>query len=96
MNRATAKRLATAGGYTFGELRGLIASARGARPRSRVNPAFPLEAVLDMFVRAIANRGDNEVATSTRYDCVRGVVRTGESLIVQNILRECATPEPGR
>jgi hypothetical protein len=90
MNRATAKRLATAGGYTFGELRGLIASARGARLKSRVNPAFPLETVLDMFVRAIASRGDDEVATSTRYDCVRGLVRTGESMIVQNILRECA------
>jgi hypothetical protein len=30
------------------------------------------------------------VATSTRYDCVRGLVRTGESMTVQNILRECA------
>jgi hypothetical protein len=89
LKRTIAKQLATAGGITFGELRRMIAAARGSDRMSRVNPAFTLAAALGFYERAIANRGDDEVATSTRHDCVRGVVRTGESLIVQNILRDC-------
>jgi hypothetical protein len=93
MKRADAKRIAAEGGKTFGELRRLIAGARGKSRMSLVNPAFPLEFALDIYERGIADRRDDEVATGTRYDAGRRrVVRTGESLIVQNILRDCAGP----
>ena len=92
MKRSEAKVGATRGVVSFGELRNLIRSSRGRGGMSRVNPAFTLEQVLDIYERAIANRPDGEVPPGFRDDYRRPgrMRRTRDSLIVQNILRDCA------
>jgi hypothetical protein len=101
VKRRDASRIATGGEITFGELRRMIAAMRpkAAGRMSRVNKVFPLGAALDIYERGIANRKDDEVVAGWRDYCIGKPKRTGDSLIAQNILRDCAAavpPEPGR
>jgi hypothetical protein len=91
MNRRAAAEKATESSISIGDLRRMIAATRGRGGMSRVNPKIPLELVLDIFERAIAGRPDDEVPIGTRWDSVRRrTMRTRDSLIMQNILRDCA------
>lgn len=91
MNKVKAMKMAKENTLTIQELRELIAKARGKGGRSRVNPQFAKEDILDIFERALADRLDDEVPPGTRYDVFKGRdVATRDQLKIANILRECA------
>ena len=81
MDKRTARNQAYSREYTVGELRGLIAGARGRGGQSRVNKALPLKDVLDIYERALDGRADAEL-----YDITVG--RGSAVMTVTNILRD--------
>lgn len=86
MNKREAKRRAYEEDITVADLRRMIDATRGRGGRSRVNPEFGLEMVLDMMARALDGKDDDMVLRN------EGIGRsgTGHVMIVTNILRECA------
>jgi hypothetical protein len=92
MNRREASRQATESTRSWGDLRRLIEAARGRGGMSRLNPGLTHEQALDMLAAGIKGRPDDEVPTGLKDDIFRPgrQKRTRDSLIVQNILRECA------
>lgn len=93
MNKRKARATAEAGTTSIGELRAMIQAARGRGGMSQVNPAFPLERVLDIYERAIAGRDAAEKPAGLARDPYSRVGRmkpTRDCLTVTNILRDCA------
>ena len=91
MNKREAVRQATESTRSFGELRRLIEAARGRGGVSRVNPGIPREQALNILAAGIKDRPDDEVPPGLKDDIYHpgAKKRTRDSLIVQNILREC-------
>lgn len=93
MNRKIAKAKSLASETSIGDLRKMIEGARRPGLRSRVNQAFTMEQVCDIYLAALAGRDDAEIPAGLRDDPYSSVGRkrpTGDSLIIMNILRDCA------
>jgi len=91
MNRREAGRQAIEGTRSWGDLRRLIEASRGKGGTSRLNPALTHEQALDILLAGIKGRLDDEVPAGLKDDVFRPgrQKRTRDSLLVQNILREC-------
>lgn len=81
MNKREARNQAQENTRSIGDLMQLIAAARGRGGMSRVNPQFPLEEVLDIYEGVIGKRPMDEVPDG---------MTSRNSLIIANILRDCA------
>jgi hypothetical protein len=93
MNRREAKARSQASEISIGDLRHLIANARGRGGMSRVNPTFTLERACEIYSRALEGRDDAEVPKGLKpdvYSAKGRMVPTRDSLTIQNILRDCA------
>ena len=93
MNKQRARKMALDGTISISELRDFIESARGLGGMSRVNPAFPLEDILDIYAAAIKDRADDEVPKAWRTDPYSRTARmkpTADVLLITNILRDTA------
>ena len=94
MNKRDAKAKSTSGTVTIGECRRLIAAARvcDRGEMSKVNRALSLRQAYDIYEAAIAGRDDAEAPAGMRANPYRPARydRTKDSLIIQNILRDCA------
>lgn len=91
MNKRAARQKAMEGGISIGELREMIASARGRGGMSRVNPVFELERTLDIFDAAMRDRDAAEIPTTMRRDPYSRTGRlkpTRDVLLITNILRD--------
>jgi hypothetical protein len=92
MNRRDAKAKSLEGTLSIGDLRAMISDMKHYGGMSTVNPTIPLERACDIYEAALKGRDDAEIILGTRPDVYRPgrVRRTGDGLIVQNILRDCA------
>lgn len=91
MNRRAANTKSRASEICIGELRGMIAEARRRGGMSRVNPMFTMEQACDIYAAAIKDRPDDEVPAGMVRDVYRdGMKPSRDSLIIRNILRDCA------
>jgi hypothetical protein len=92
MNKRDAKQKSCSGEITIGQLRAMIAKARGRGGMSRLNPAIPFERAADIYENALAGRLDNEKPVGMRpdpYSRVGALKPTRDALIISNILRDC-------
>lgn len=91
MNKHEADRLALSRTLTFGDLRRDIARCRGRGGVSSVNPSLHLEQALDIYEAAIKGEPDDLIFEGwIEGGCYSGrMVRSKESLIARNILRDC-------
>lgn len=92
MNKREAQRLSDKGGYTVGDLRAVIAAARGRQETSAVNNAIPYEAALDIYEGALKGRDDAEDIKAWAPDVYSRsgrMRRTKDNLLVKNILWDC-------
>ncbi len=93
MNKRKAREKALEGTLSIGDLRTMIADARGRGGMSHVNPAFELEDTLNIYDAAIKNRSDDEVPAAWRTDPYSRSGRmkpTGDVLLITNVLRDTA------
>ena len=91
MNKKLAGEKSIEGRLSIGELRQMITSARKRGGVSRVNEIFTMEKVCDIYEGAFAGRDDGEVPKGMKYDVYkRRDVPSKDSLIIRNILRDCA------
>jgi hypothetical protein len=96
VNKKKAKDHAWNNTKSWADIKELIDSCRNeTNPirQSRVNPAMTVEQCLDIFDAAIKTRlrMPNETPSGHRYDIYkRREVMSGDGLMIQNILRECA------
>lgn len=91
MNKREAKVKSQAGELSIGELRAMISLARGQVRPSRVNPSLMLTQVCDILERAFEGRPDDERPRGLKSDPYSDRMKpTKDSLIIANILRECA------
>lgn len=91
MNKREAKVKSQAGELSIGELRAMISTARGQVRPSRVNPSFMVAQVCDILERALDGRPDDERPAGLRSDPYSARMKPSkDSLIIANILRECA------
>lgn len=95
MNRSAAQLKARTETLTIGDLRKTIASARARGGMSKVNPAFSLDEVCDIYEAAIAGRAETEIPKAWKADIYSrhpGAQKPSKDfLIVVNILRDCAS-----
>lgn len=91
MGKSEAKKRADAGGISIGELREMIAKARGKRVVCNLNPQLTHEQALDIFEKALEGRDAAEVPKTLTEDIYRpGRMRaTRDHLTISNILRVC-------
>lgn len=90
MGKRKARAAAMAGNISVGQLREAISSMRGVDGMSRVNPAFPLDYVLNIYMGALDGRPDDEVPKPETYDIYRERMKPSrDSMLVTNILRDC-------
>ncbi len=94
MNRNEAKKAAVTNTRSIGDLRALIEKTMAADTgrMSRVNPMFTLEQACGIYMRALADRDAAEVPEGEKpdpYSMTGRMRRTGDSLTIQNILRDC-------
>lgn len=93
MNKREARKQAENNFRSIGELRQMIASARGRGGMSRVNSCFTLEQVLDIYDKALKERDADEVPAGMVRDIYSKTGRmkpSRDSLKIANILRDCA------
>ena len=92
MGKQGAKKRADEGGISIGELRVMIAKARGRGGPCNINPQLTHEQACDIFERALEGRADDEVPKTLTPDVYRpGRMRaTRDHLTISNILRVCA------
>ncbi len=91
MNKDEAKALAVAGTLSIGILRQFIDAARSRGGISKVNPQFTLDQICEVYKNALEGRNDDEIPAGMRYDVYRRRgVPSKDSLIIRNILRDCA------
>lgn len=91
MGKSEAKKRADAGGISIGELRRMIAEARGKRAVCNINSMLTHEQALDIFEAALSGRDAAEVPKTLVEDIHRpGRMRaTRDHLKISNILRVC-------
>lgn len=91
MGKSEANKRADAGGISIGDLREMIAKARGKRAVCAINPNLTHEQALDIFDAALAGRDAAEVPKTRVPDVYRaGHMRTTKDhLMISNILRVC-------
>lgn len=93
MNKAAARKLAESETVSIGKLRQMIEEKRGSIGMSAVNKSFTIEQALDIYAAALGNRSDDEIPKAWRpdpYSRSGKMKPSGDSLIVTNILRDCA------
>lgn len=91
MNKKMANEKSIEGKLSVGELRRMIQSARELGGKSQVNPQFTMQQVCDIYSAALGDRDDAEVPEGMKYDVYRRRnVPSKDSLIIRNILRDCA------
>jgi hypothetical protein len=91
MNKKMANAKSIEGKLSIGQLREMIESARAMGGMSQVNPAFTMAQVCDIYKRAIQDRSVEEIPSGVHYDVYkRRNVPSKDSLIIRNILRDCA------
>jgi hypothetical protein len=91
MNKRMASEKSTQSRLSIGELRQMIAAARDRGGLSRVNAQIYLAQACDIYEGALAGRPDDEVPAGMKYDVYkRHDVPSMDSLIIRNILRDCA------
>lgn len=92
MGKTEAKKLADAGGISVGDLRKMIADARGKRSVCNINPQLEHGQALDIFEAALAGRDDAEVPKTLTEDVYRPgrLKATPDHLLISNILRVAA------
>lgn len=93
MNKQAAKKLAESEKTSIGDLRVMIASAATRGGMSRVNPAFSMDQVCEIYAGALAGRDDAEIPKAWRvdpYSAAGAMKPSRDVLIVTNILRDCA------
>jgi hypothetical protein len=93
MNKKDAKEKSRSGQISVGELRAIIAKARGRGGMSRLNPAIPFERACDIYEGALSGRPDDEKPAGMRsdpYSTIGAQKPTRDAQIIQNILRDCA------
>lgn len=91
MNKRLAGEKSVQGRLSVGELREMIKSARALGGMSQVNPAFTMAQVCDIYEGALQDRSGSEIPKGTHYDVYkRRDVPSKDSLIIRNILRDCA------
>lgn len=91
MNKREARAKSQSGEISIGELRAMIAAAKSQFRASRVNSSLMLSQVCEIFERALDGRLDDEKPTGLKTDVYSGrVTPSKDSLIIANILRECA------
>lgn len=94
MNKRDAVAKSREGKISVGELRQLIALAKGRGGMSKVNPMVQLAHACDIYAGALDGREDSEVPQGMRVDPYSGRVPrykpTRDSRIIANILRDCA------
>lgn len=92
ISRLRAKKLAEGETITIGQLRHMICARRGSGGMSAVNPAIPLDKVLDIYLGALEGRPEGDIPRAWRPDPYSrsGRMRaTRDQIIVTNILRDC-------
>lgn len=95
MGKHAASAIVESSTLTFGDLKSAIRKAREVNGFSVVNPQFTLEQACDIYERAIKDRPDDEVIRPFRRDIYRDRdVRTKDSMIAQNIVRDCFEKSP--
>jgi hypothetical protein len=91
MNKRMASQKSTEGLLSIGELRTMIKSARELNGRSQVNAMFSMREVCDVYEKALEGRDDAEIPLGFYHDVYkRRDVPSKDSLIIRNILRDCA------
>lgn len=91
MNKATANTKSRESKISIGELRIMIEKARERGGLSSVNPMFTMEQVCGIYLAALADRDPAEVPAGMKFDAYkRRDVPSKDSLIIRNILRDCA------
>lgn len=94
MNKNAAKLKAQSETLNIGDLRKMISDAKPKGGMSKVNPAFPLERVCEIYEAALDGRADTEIPKAWKQDIYSrhpGAVKPSRDvLIVTNILRDCA------
>lgn len=88
MNKRAASKYVEENDVTFGQMKAAVSATRGRREMSTVNPQFTLDEMLDIFNDMLAEHDDDETIPVWGYRRGREI-RTGLSLGVQNIVREC-------
>jgi hypothetical protein len=94
MNKQQAKAKMLEEQLSIGDLRRMIAEARTKGGMSKVNPAFSIDEVCDIYESALEGRDAAEVPKAWRPDVysrhANAVKPSRDSLQVTNILRDCA------
>ena len=93
MNKSEARKQALANKRTIGELLALVdARATAADGKmSRVNRQILLARACEIYAGALAGRPTESVPTGIHTDVYRNRDRiSGDGMIIQNILRDCA------
>lgn len=91
MNKKMANEKSVEGKLSIGDLRRMIQSARDLGGKSQVNSQFTIEQVCDIYSAALEGRDDAEIPCGMKYDVYkRRDVTSKDSLIIRNILRDCA------
>jgi hypothetical protein len=90
MDKYKAAALSKANKFSLGDLRQMIANARTRGGMSRVNKSITIEQACDIYAAAFGTRHDDHIPSGLLPD-YRGIMRpTKDSLIIKNILRDCA------
>jgi len=91
MNKREARQLAETGSLTAAWLLELVASARGKRVMSRVNPSVPFDRALDIYQAALSQRAPEQIVGGLKTDPYSGRLRpTKDCLTAANVLVDCA------
>lgn len=91
MNKKMAEENSVEGKLSIGDLRRMIKSARALGGLSQVNSQITMKQACDIYEAAITGREDAEIPNGIHYDIYkRRNVPSRDSLIIRNILRDCA------
>lgn len=92
MGKQAAKKLAESETLSIGDLRRMIAKAKGSAALSSVNPQFTLDQTCDIYEAALQGRDDAEIPKAWRsdpYSATGAFKPTRDVLIITNICRDC-------
>ena len=91
MNKRDANQRSVEGKLSVGDLRAMIDKACEDDRMSRVNPIFTIQRACEIYRAAIASRDATEIPKGLRYDPYKNRdMPSRDSLIIRNILRDCA------
>lgn len=90
MNKRKAKEQAQNNTRSIGELLQLVKNKRGKGGMSKLNPAFTLEEILDIFEKPWENKDPNEIPKGMKYSARKGYeIMSLDGIGIWNLLREC-------